>query len=190
MTFLTDFADQAVALPIVAAVAILLAIRGWRRGVFAWLGVTGATFGVVLVLKLIFLGCEPVFAPWLLNSPSGHTATAAVLAGGLVALLTGRQIAVLPVALLAAVAIGTSRLELGVHSTVEVVIGGAVGVTGAVVLCALAGPPPSRRPVSLLAIAVVVAVLLHGVRLPAEDAIRRVSLGLLDFVPACRVAPP
>jgi len=28
------------------------------------------------------------------------------------------------------------------------------------------------------------------VRLPAEDAIRRVSLGLLDFVPACRVRHP
>jgi membrane-associated phospholipid phosphatase len=187
MTFLTDFADQAVALPIVAAVALFLAFRGWWRGALAWLGAIGATLGIILLLKVIFLGCEPVFAPWRLSSPSGHTATAAVVLGGLVALLTGRPFAVLLTALLAALAIGTSRLELGYHSTAEVVLGAVVGVAGALVLCWLAGPPPARRPVSLLAIAAVVAVLLHGVRLPAEDAIRRVSNGLLDFVPACRV---
>jgi membrane-associated phospholipid phosphatase len=186
MTFVTDFADQAVALPIVMAVALILAVRGWWRGAVAWLGAIGATLGVILLLKVAFLGCEPVFAPWRLSSPSGHTATAAVVAGGLMALVTGRQLGVLLAASLAAVVIGTSRLELGFHSAAEVGIGAVVGVIGASVLCWLAGPPPARRPVSLLAVAAVVALLLHGVRLPAEDAIRRASPGLLDFVPACR----
>jgi hypothetical protein len=39
---------------------------------------------------------------------------------------------------------------------------------------------------SLLAVVVLVAVLLHGTRLPAEAAIWKVSRGALDFVPACR----
>jgi len=186
MTFLTDFADQAVVLPIVAAVAVVLAARGWWRGALAWLCVVGITFGLVLVLKLGFLACTPVFGPWALRSPSGHTAAASVVAGGLVALVAGRQLAVLCVALLAAVVIGSSRLELGFHSVPEVVIGGLTGIAGAALLSRLAGPPPSRRSVPLMAVVLVVAMLLHGMRLPAEAAIWRMSLGALDFVPACR----
>jgi membrane-associated phospholipid phosphatase len=186
MLFLTDFADQAVVLPIVAAVAVVLAAQGWWRGAFAWLTVVGITLGVILTLKLGFHACGPVFVPWELRSPSGHTAAASVVAGGLVALLAGRRAAVVCVALLAAVVIGLSRLELGAHSPPEVVIGALTGVAGAALLSRLAGTPPTRRPVSLLAVAFVVAMLLHGMRLPAEAAILRFSHGALDFVPACR----
>jgi len=186
VTFLTDFADQAVVLPIVAAVAIFLAVLGWRRGVLTWLGVIGVTFGVVLVLKLLFLACDPVFGAWDVHSPSGHTAAASVVAGGLAALLTRRLLVVLSVSALAAVTIGFSRLELGLHSLPEVLIGAALGIAGAAVLSRLAGPPPARKPIPLLAVAAVLALLLHGIRLPAEEAIWRVSLGMLDFVPACR----
>src|SRR5882757_9903695 len=187
MIFLTDFADQAVVLPIVAAIAILLAARGWWRGALTWLGVIAVSFGVVLVLKVGFLACGPVFGPWTLRSPSGHTAAASVLAGGLVALMSGRRWAVLLAASLAAAVIGTSRLALSVHSVPEVCIGAVAGVAGAWALCVLAGPPPPRRPVSLLAVGVVLAMLLHGLRLPAEAAIGRASTGALNFVPACRV---
>src|SRR4051794_12247066 len=187
MTFLTDFADQAVVLPMVAAVAVVLAAQGWWRGALAWLCVVGVTFTVILILKLGFLACAPVFGPWSLRSPSGHTAAASVVAGGLVALLAGRQRAVLFIALLAAVVIGSSRLELGFYSLPEVTIGALTGVAGAALLSHLAGAPPEkRRPVPLLAVAFVVAMLLHGMRLPAEAAIWRISLGVLDFVPACR----
>jgi membrane-associated phospholipid phosphatase len=186
MEFLTDFADQAVVLPIAAAVAVVLAAQGWWRGAFAWIGVVAITFGVILALKLGFLACGPVFDPMSLRSPSGHTAAASVVAGGLVALLAGRRLAVTLFALLAAIVIGLSRLELGVHSVPEVIIGGLTGVAGAALLSRLAGPPPSRRPVSLLAVAFVVAMLLHGMRLPAEAAIWRLSHGALDFVPACK----
>ncbi len=186
MTFVTDFADQAVMLPVVAAIAIVLAASGWRRGAVIWLGVIGGTFGVVLLLKLGFLACGPVFGPWTLRSPSGHTAAAAVVAGGLAGLLTGRMAALVAVATLAAVLIGSSRLGLGFHSVIEVVVGGAVGIAGAVILGRLAGAPPARRPVRLLAVACVTAFLLHGMRLPAEAAIWHASTGALDFVPACR----
>lgn len=186
MTFLTDFADQAVVLPVVVAVAIMLAAQGWRRGALVWLGVVGATFGMVLVLKLGFLACGPVFGPWALHSPSGHTAAASVVAGGLVTLLAGRPLTALAVSVLGATAIGSSRVELGFHSLPEVLTGAVAGIAGAAVLSRLAGRPPVARPVPLLAVAVVVAVLVHGIHLPAEQAIWRVAHGMLDFVPACR----
>ena len=90
------------------------------------------------------------------------------------------------VSIAAAVLIGSSRVELGVHSLPEVLIGAAVGIAGAVILSRLAGRPPVTRPVPLLAVAVVVAVLVHGTRLPAEAVIWRFAHGLLDFIPACR----
>jgi membrane-associated phospholipid phosphatase len=189
MKFLTDFADQAVMLPMVVVVAIVLAGLGWRRGAVAWLGVIGATLGLILVLKLCVLACGPVFMPWQLRSPSGHTATAAVVFGGMVVALGGRPLAVVLAAVLAALLIGTSRLELGVHSVPEVVVGAVVGCAGAVALWRLAGRPPRARPVPLLSVALLVAVLLHGWHLPAEAAIIRVSHHALDFVPACRDHP-
>lgn len=186
MNFLTDFADQAVVLPIVLAVALVLAVLGWWRGALAWLAAIGMTFVAILVLKLGFMACEPVFGPWALRSPSGHTAAAAVVAGGLAALLSGRILIVLSVAALAAASVGATRVVLGLHSVPEVMFAAVVGIAGAAGLSWLAGSPPMRRPVPLLAVAAALAVLLHGARLPAEGAIWRASQGALNFVPACR----
>jgi membrane-associated phospholipid phosphatase len=186
MVFLTDFADQAVVLPVVAIVAIVLFAMGWRRGALVWLGAVGATFGVILVLKLGFLACGPLFAPWALRSPSGHTAAASVVAGGFTVLLGGRALVAVTVSLLAALLIGTSRLELGFHSVHEVLMGAAVGIAGSAAISLLVGPRPVLRPLPLLAVAVVVALVVHGMRLPAEDMILRVAHHMLDFIPACR----
>ena len=187
ITFLTDFADQAVMLPVVLVVAIALAVTGWRRGAQAWFGVVAVTFAAVLAVKFGALACRPVFGPYEIESPSGHTAAAAVVAGGLAALLTGRRSPAVAVALGAAVAIGLTRLMLGFHSLPEVLIGALLGLVGAAVVARYAGPPPARRPVWLLPATVIVALLLHGLRLPAEAAIRHASWQALDFVPACRV---
>jgi hypothetical protein len=189
MNFLTDFADQAVLLPIVAAVALLLAVRGQRHAALVWLTAIGATFAVVLLLKLCFMACGPVFAGAALRTPSGHTAAASVVAGGLMALFTARRWVVLAVALLVAVVIGWSRLSLGLHSPLEVVVGGLLGVAGAGVLSRALGEPAVKRPAPVLGVAVVLAILLHGMRLPAEAAIARASHVAFDFVPACRSGP-
>jgi membrane-associated phospholipid phosphatase len=186
MMFLTNFADEAVVLPVVLAIALMLAARGWWRGALAWLAAVGLTFGLVLALKLSFLACGPVFGPWRLRSPSGHTAAGAMVVGGLTALLTRRRLAVWPLALLAAIAVGISRVVLGFHSVPEVLLGGALGVAGALGLSRLAGPVPPGRRLSPLLGAILVAVLLHGTHLNAEAAIRRASHAMLDFVPACR----
>jgi hypothetical protein len=70
MRFVTDFADQAVVLPVVAAIGIVLLAQGWRRGAAAWVGATAGTFGIMLLLKLVFIAC-PMSD---LRTPSGHVA--------------------------------------------------------------------------------------------------------------------
>src|ERR1700761_7456706 len=74
--YLTDFADQAVILPLVLAVAIALAVQGWRRGAIVWLVVVAGVFGATLASKLMFLACSPVFGPIDVHSPSGQDAAA------------------------------------------------------------------------------------------------------------------
>jgi membrane-associated phospholipid phosphatase len=188
MMFLTNFADQAVMLPVVFTIAIVLAAQGWRRGAVVWLGVVFVTFGLMLVLKLVFLACPPLFGPIDIRSPSGHVAAAAVVAGGLAALLTRRRASILPVAAFAAVAIGVSRVALGMHSLPEVVLGALVGLAGAAALLTLAGAPPALRPGRLLAMVVVVAALFHGMHLPAEAAIRHTAFRAAHLLSVCQPA--
>ncbi|MDQ2764343.1 MAG: PA-phosphatase, partial [Pseudomonadota bacterium] len=109
MRYLTDFADQAVILPLVLATAVGLAVQGWRRGALVWLIVVAAVFMTMLSLKLMFLACTPLFEPLDVHSPSGHVAAATVVAGGLAAMLSRRRASILPAALLAAIVIGVSR---------------------------------------------------------------------------------
>lgn len=187
MTFLTDFADQAVILPLVLAVAIALAAQGWWRGALSWLAVVGATFTAMLALKLTFLACSPLFGPVHVRSPSGHVAAATVVVGGLAAMLTGRRLSLLPAACLAASVIGLSRIFLGAHSLPEVVIGAGVGLAGAMLLQRLAGPPPALRRIPVIAVVIIVAAVFHGTRLPAEAAIRRTAWKLSLYVDACRL---
>jgi membrane-associated phospholipid phosphatase len=186
MRFLTDFADQAVMLPVVLAIALLLAMQGWRRGALVWLGVVSVTFTVMLLLKVVFLACPPFFGPVDIRSPSGHVAAATVVAGGLAALLSRRRVSILPIAVLAAVVIGVSRLVLGLHSLPEVALGALVGLGGAAALLTLAGPPPTLRPGRLIAVVVIVAALFHGLHLPAEAAIRHTAYRAARMLAVCQ----
>jgi membrane-associated phospholipid phosphatase len=189
MRFLTDFADQAVLLPVVLAIALMLTLQGWRRGALAWLAVVGITFALMLVLKLVFLACPPVFGPFDIHSPSGHVAAATVVAGGLAALITHRRASILPIAALAALVIGVSRLVLGMHTLPEVILGGCVGLGGAAALLTLAGPPAGLRPARLVAVVVLVAALFHGMHLPAEAAIRHTAFNAARLFSVCQPAP-
>jgi membrane-associated phospholipid phosphatase len=188
--YLTDFADQAVILPLVLAVAIALAVLGWRRGALIWLLVVAGTFGATVAFKLMFLSCSPVFGPLDVHSPSGHVAAATVVSGGLAAMFTRRRVSILPAAVLAAIVIGVSRVVLGMHTLPEVIVGAMIGLVGAAALLRLAGPPPPRlRVAPLIAVVVVVATVFHGLHLPAEAAIRRTAFSAAQFIPACRGTP-
>ncbi len=189
MKYLTDFADQAVIIPLVLVVALALALQGWRRGAITWLLVVAATFAATLCAKLMCIGCSPLFGPMDLQSPSGHVAAATVVAGGLAAMLTRRRATIIPAALVAAVVIGISRLVLGAHSLPEVIIGALIGLAGAAALLRFAGRPPALRLAPLTAVIVVVAVVFHGLHLPAEAAIRHTAFRAAQFIPACRGEP-
>ena len=187
MTFLTDFADQAVILPIALAVGVALFAQGWRRGAGAWALVIVTTFAAMLALKLVFIACSASLGTSNIRTPSGHVAAAAVVAGGIAALLLRRRSAALAMAALAALVIGVSRLALGAHSPAEVLIGAGVGLAGALALPLLAGPAPKgldARRVAVIAVAVV--VIFHGMHLPAEAHIRSTAWRFANVLAVCQ----
>jgi membrane-associated phospholipid phosphatase len=187
VTFLTDFADQAVILPIVLAVGVALLAQGWRRGAVAWALVVVVTFAAMLALKVLFIACSASLGTGNIRTPSGHVASAAVVAGGLAAVLWRRRSAVLGMAALAAIVIGLSRLALGVHSPAEVMIGAGVGLAGALALPLLAGPTPrglDGRRIAVIAVAVV--VIFHGMHLPAEAHIRSTAWRFAKVFAVCQ----
>jgi membrane-associated phospholipid phosphatase len=194
MLFLTDFADQAVVLPVAAVVLVVLLMLGWRRGALAWVLGVGGVLVTMLVLKLIVFACIWRL-PWLgLSSPSGHTAAAAVVYGGLLALLVPRQrggplLAALAGGALASL-VGFTRLAMRVHTVPDVVVGAAVGVAGAVLLRSFAGVRPERLSSPRLVLAVCVAIgLFHGHRLAAETRIRWLALDIWPLS-LCRQVDP
>ncbi len=172
MQALTDLADLAVLLPLGLCVAGWLWAGGWRRGAALWLGGLALVLAAMLAAKLALLGCPRPGA--VLASPSGHTAAAAYVYGGIAALvLRVRLSAVLVLGVVAAALFGLSRVLLHAHSVAEVVAGGAVGVG---VLCAFAwlgGPVPGGlRAQRLLFVGAPLLIVLHGFRLNAEPRVR------------------
>jgi len=183
--FVTDFADQAVLLPLAAVVAIVLAAAGWWRGAIGWPLAVGAALALTLLLKLAFLACGHLIPEAALRSPSGHVAASGAIYGGLfaiVARIVARRWPIrhdrwTPLFTMAVVlVIGASRLALGAHSPPEVLVGGAIALCGAFAARRLTGPPPpALRLWPLLTLAVLVVLALHGIRMPAEAAITNVA---------------
>lgn len=187
--FVTNFADQAVMIPLVIAVAAGLYFAGWRRGALVWSGAIACTWGVMLLLKLACLACGHLITDGLL-SPSGHTAAAATAYGGICGLIVrwrgGNWRWTVPISAGFAVVIGATRLVLHAHTPLEIMIAGVVGIFGATVLVALAGVPPARvRLWAVIGAMAVVMLLLHGLRLPAEAAIRHFVLLRVWPLSAC-----
>ena len=174
---LTDFADLAVLLPVWALAGLGLAVMGWRRAALAWGCVVPSVLGGMLLAKLAVTALAgPLTVLLHLRSPSGHTAAAAMVYGGLAGLLlcrTRRQ--ALLIAGGVAFVIGLSRLALGVHSLMDVLVAAPAGVLGVDVLLRLAGPAPARlrfRP-AVLGTLLIAVLALHGTHLHAEYQIRR-----------------
>ena len=190
MTFLTDFADQAVVLPLAIVIALVLALTGWARGALIWLLAVVATIGAIAVLKVLFAACGPAQLGGVVSSPSGHTASGAIIYGGLLTLIIRRcgggvGWALLP-APLVALLIGLSRIDLGAHTLPEVVIGGLVGCAGVLAMLALAGAPPRRLHLRwLFGPAVLVIVLMHGQHLHGEDLIKDFGSRYIWLKAAC-----
>lgn len=178
MQFLTDFADQAVVLPLALATALVFAASGWWRGLGAWLLAVAGVLGTILVLKIAFGAC-PAAAATGIRSPSGHTASAGIVYGGIMLLLLRGRVSrpvllLIPVA--AALVFGASRLALGVHTPGDVVAGGLVGLAGVAALARLSGPMSVRHQGRLVATLLLLMALFHGRHLGAEEAIHHFDL--------------
>lgn len=191
MHFITDFADEAVVLPITSVVGVMLCLLGWRRGAVAWVVVICCTLFAILLLKLIGIACGPDHFPRM-RTPSGHTAAAAVLAGSFAALFTRRRrcTVAMVTACAAAGVIGVSRYMLGSHTIFEVLAGAIVGISGAIAFAYTAGPAPCMqlRPVALSA-ALMVAIF-HGHRVNVEPDIWRASYWFSRRLRVCRADEP
>lgn len=176
MQFLTDFADQAVILPVGLIMLLFLWQAGWRRGARAWASAFGLMLASMAGLKLLLASCGGG-----LTSPSGHTAAAALVwGGGAALLLRASRWQMAAAAGLAALFVGATRLALHVHSPLDVLVGGLVGIGCALLLHRLAGPMPAAvRPQRLLPGLVLAMLLLHGAHFHIEAAIRALALGWL-----------
>ena len=198
--WVTDFADQAVILPALLAVGVMLCLgRRWSQAA-CWFAAIVPVLGVVGALKSLAYACAwlwPLLDSDRLNvrSPSGHTAAAAVLYGSLAGLLAIRSPGVRAITLLAAAAIGVTigltRIALATHSPVEVALGLAAGLAGALVFAFLLHRQHDRRiPTAALVCALFVIAIQHGHHLGAEQVIQdRFSLLLRTAIPACIPGP-
>jgi len=179
--FVTNLGDQAVILPLVATTGVVLLLAGWWRGALAWFFAVPATLGVVLLAKMSTMACQSLLPQVGLLSPSGHASSAAVVYGGVLALVLGRARFRLAVPVLCGVAVaavvGFTRWALDVHTLADVIVGGLIGTGGVVVLAWLAGPRPALRRgwIGVAAAMLAVVVLFHGRHVYAEMHISRVS---------------
>ena len=85
-------------------------------------------------------------------------------------------------------AIAASRAVLHYHSATEVAVGLAVGSLALSGIVVLAGRyRPVRLPIlPVAAAALAIALIFHGVRWPAEQAIRRLGFWFELLAPLCR----
>ncbi len=178
MLFVSDFADQAVMLPLALVVLAALCLIGWWQGACAWVASVGGTFATIALLKAGFYSLAASFGSEYGMSPSGHVAAACVVYGGLAVLMLRHAIprilvAAIPLSLV--LIIGYSRLSLGMHTLPEVVVGAMIGAAGLAILAATMGERPRVATWTVPVLGGVTVFALHGLHLPAEQAIQLAS---------------
>ena len=132
-SFVTDFGDTAVTVPLAALMGCFLVGARQPRLAAGWaLAIVGCA-GAIGGLKLVLAACGYSLGVPGQASPSGHTAMSVAVYGGYAAVI-GASLARPARALLIAgaamlmVGIAVSRVTLGAHSPLEVWIALAIGV--------------------------------------------------------------
>jgi membrane-associated phospholipid phosphatase len=196
--FLTDAGDSGVLLPIALVGVVTLWFFHSRR--LAWLLLRSVLLAGVLItiLKVLFLSCGAHWAAGL-TSPSGHACLSAVVYGTLATLFAGGRtlpvrIAVYACAAAFVAAIAASRVALGVHTWLEVLVGLSIGLLAQLWFAwSYARTDPLRIDLKTFGAALVATLLVaFGIRLPAESIIRHMAkrLGEKCMAAAPRVVPP
>lgn len=191
----TSFGGQAVILPILVLVTLMLLVSGQKRVAFWWAFSVALVLGLILVAKIAFIPCSAYLPVPGLRSPSGHAGAAMAVYGGLgvlVARLVGhpslRVLAIGSGALLA-LAIAVTRVVLGAHTLAETILGTLVGMLAPLLLLSrpnLFVGPVRLRWIWLLAGPLVLVVLFHGFELGAEGVIERVAHQINLLLGVCR----
>jgi membrane-associated phospholipid phosphatase len=180
---LTNFGDTAVLLPLSLVFFLWLLATHRTATAVIWLLIVFACNFVIGALKLYFLSCP---AGGILHSPSGHTGFAILVYGSITLVLAAavrrRWLRGLIIALGTAlvVAIAVSRLVLGNHSPLEILIGAGVGGLSLAGFATLYRRGANRPGLALLlaVTAVIVAVNFHGEQLRAENFLRHLATQL------------
>lgn len=192
-TFVTDFGDSAVTVPLALLTLAFLGGAGAPRLAWGW-GLTIAGCAAAIGgLKLVFGACATQLAMVHIVSPSGHTAMSTVVYGSL-ALLAGtrlaprRRWAINLAAAVAILGIALSRLALRDHTPAEIAIGLVVGAAAVAVFGALLRrrEPPALPLQWLLLSGAGLVALLHGSRWAVEPALHRLAYDLRLVLPWCR----
>lgn len=193
LQILTDFGDSAVLLPLSIVFFLWLLVTHPASVALKWLVILMVCNFLIVGLKLYFLACPAGVA---MHSPSGHTGFAILVYGSLTgALASGPRerwlrAAVITMGTAFAGAIAASRLMLGKHSVVEVVIGAIVGGVGLALFLPIyrQSKGRSRRgPLILLGlVGLLVAVIFHGEQFPAEYYLQSLSMNLGLHAQACQ----
>lgn len=176
---LTDLADSALILPLCMILAVGLWLLESRRMAGHFLLALFACLATMALLKLGFLSCGRALGSAVM-SPSGHMSLSTFFFGALAAIVFAR----LPspwrwlaplTALGLAITIGVTRVMLGAHNPVEVVIGGLAGLATLAIFVwpYLKNRHPGRSLRPLLIALLPVFLLCYGSRLPAEELLHR-----------------
>ena len=191
-TFVTDFGDSAVTLPLGALTVIFLLASGWRRGAFAFLLAIGSAGLAIGLLKLLLVSCGRPLVGASLTDPSGHVAMSTATYGSL-ALALGRSLPIrlrpwlVAAAALLVAGIAVSRVLLLAHSPAEVAVGLVVGILSTLLFRAALGSgeaPPLRLAWFALG-ATSVAAAMHGTRWPIEQWIKAIAHLIRGRWPGC-----
>lgn len=184
-SFITDFGDTAVTVPLAMLMLCFLVVAKEWRLALAWaLAILGCA-GVIGGLKLILDACGTSVATAGLTSPSGHTAMSAAVYGGFAAVVSVNiappaRAALIVGTIALIVAMPMSRVVLNAHTPIEVVVGLAIGLpAAAVIILATLAIRREQLPVTWLAASAIGLMLLfHGERWPAEREIRHLAAWL------------
>jgi membrane-associated phospholipid phosphatase len=192
-SFVTDFGDSAVTVPLALVTLVFLVSAGQQRLALGWILTIGGCAAAIGALKLLFGACGPLLPDVPISSPSGHTAMSAAVYGSL-ALLIGARLslrghaALNIVVWLAIVGIALSRVALRDHTLAEIAIGLVVGAGAIAVSRAVFGrEEPPALPLGWLVLAGIgVIALMHGTRWAIEPSLHRLAGGLRLMLPWCR----
>jgi membrane-associated phospholipid phosphatase len=160
---LTDFGDLAVLIPVSAAPQ--------------WVFALSLCIGLTALLKIAFHACPPADN---MHSPSGHTSLSTLVYGALTLVSATAWPGLHRVLVIAGgagliLAIGVSRLLLDAHSVAEVGLGLVIGAVSLAMFSRQYLQAPTTKMWPLLVVAGVLALVLHGRELHAEQFLHRIT---------------